>query len=150
MLNTLGHSFNIIGLSETWISSNKDSFVNPFLPGFDFISQPSKLSFGGVGLLIANSLRYSVRDDLNSSSDLEESLWIEVLNGTKKNIVGGVVYSTKAEEGLPTSTSDFRLQTSDFRLQTSDFRLQTSDFSGVPLWIQQSHQANHPVIQLSV
>ena len=92
MLNTLDHSFNIIGLSETWVSSNKDSFVNPFLPGFDFICQPSKLSVGGVGLLIAYSLRYSAREDLNSSSDLEESLWIEVLNGTKKNIVCGIVY----------------------------------------------------------
>ena len=84
MLNTLDYSFNITGLSETWFSSNKDCFVNPFLPGFDFICQPSKLSVGGVGLLIANSLRYSVRDDLNSSSDLEESLWIEVLNGKKR------------------------------------------------------------------
>ena len=61
---------------------------------FDFICQPSKLSVGGVGLLIANSLRYSVKDDLNSSSHLQESLWIEVhvLNGTKKNIVCGIVY----------------------------------------------------------
>ena len=92
MLNTLDHSFNIVGLSEAWVSSYRDCFVNPFLPGFDFICQPSKLSTGGVGLLIANSLRYSVRDDLNSCSDLEESLWIEVLNGTKKNIVCGIVY----------------------------------------------------------
>lgn len=29
---------------------------------------------------------------INSSSDLEESLWIEVLNGTKMNIVCGIVY----------------------------------------------------------
>ena len=92
MPNTLDHSFNIIGLSETLIASNKDTSVNPFLPGFDFVSQPSKFSVGYVGLLIANSLRYSVRDDLNSSSDLEGLQWIEVPNGENKNIVCGIVY----------------------------------------------------------
>lgn len=92
MPNTLDHSCNIIGLSETLVASNKDTSVNPFLSGFDFVSQPSKFSVGDVGLLIANSLRYSVRDDLNSSSDLEELQWIEVPNGENKNIVCGIVY----------------------------------------------------------
>lgn len=76
MLNTLNHSFKIIGLSETWISFNKDTIANLFLPGFDFISQPIKFSIGGVGFYIAYTLRYTIRDDLNSSSDQEESLWI--------------------------------------------------------------------------
>ena len=49
-------------------------------------------------------------------------------------------WTTKAEEGLPTSdfrlpTSDFRLQTSDFRLQTSYFKLQTSDLTKFELRI---------------
>ena len=92
MLNTLNHPFKIIGLSQTWISFNKDALANLFLPGFDFISQPAKFSIGGVGLCIANTLRYTIRDDLISSSDQEESLWIEVQNDKAKNIVCVTIY----------------------------------------------------------
>ena len=63
-----------------------------FNPGYDFISQPTKFSVGGVGYFISNSLRYTIRDDLNSSSDQEESLWIEVQNDKNKNIVCGIIY----------------------------------------------------------
>ena len=63
-----------------------------FIPGYDFILQPTKFSVGGVGYFIANSLRYTVRDDLNSSSDQEEFLRIEVQNDKNKNIVCGIIY----------------------------------------------------------
>ena len=33
MLSTLNHPFNMIGLSEKWISSNKDTLANFFYPG---------------------------------------------------------------------------------------------------------------------
>ena len=82
----------MIGLSESWISSNKDTLAIFFIPGYDFISQPTKFSVGRVGYFIANSLRYTIRDDLNSSSDQEESLWIEVQNDKNKNIVCGIIY----------------------------------------------------------
>ena len=64
MVNTLDLSFKIIAFLETWISSHKDTLVKCF----QFICQPSKFSVGVVGivgLFIADSLRYSVGDNLN-------------------------------------------------------------------------------------
>ena len=74
MLSILSHTFKIIGLSETWHSHFKDTITDCTLPGFNYISQLTKYSAGGVGLFIANSLNYRIREDLNSASDEEYSI----------------------------------------------------------------------------
>ena len=57
------------------------------LPGYKFLSQPSRFKVGGVALFIDDGLSFSLRDDLSSSTD--ESLWIELQNDGGKNILCG-------------------------------------------------------------
>ena len=92
LLSSLDYPFKIIGLSETWISTHKDLIINPSIPGFKVLSQPTKFNAGGVGFYIAENLNFEIRTDLSVSSDQEESLWIEIQNKNSKNIVCGVIY----------------------------------------------------------
>ena len=91
LLNNLDHPFNIIGLSETWITTQKDPLINLSIPGF--ISQPTKFRSGGVGFFIDQNLMFHIRDDLGNSTDKDESLWIEIQNNSNnRNIICGVIY----------------------------------------------------------
>lgn len=106
---SLKHSFHVIALSETWLSNGADA---PYpLPGYQLeVANRSNLlsdklrtasSHGGVALYINASVSYSVRRDIVITSDLCESLFIEVQpdrttkgllpHKTKKTLVG-VVY----------------------------------------------------------
>jgi hypothetical protein len=77
MLSTLDHPFKMIGLSETWNSIDKDTPIsNVFLPGFKFISQPTKFSVGGVSLLIADRLLTKYKKQLKVANLPVASSWI--------------------------------------------------------------------------
>ena len=91
LLSNLNHNFHIIGLSETKIVLNKDYLANISIPGYQFFSQPSLHSAGGVGFYIRNGVQFHLRDDLSSTADDYECLWIEV-HSTSHNIVCAVVY----------------------------------------------------------
>ncbi|XP_048586388.1 uncharacterized protein LOC125568354 [Nematostella vectensis] len=93
MLSTLNHPFKLIALSETWHSDCREHIANCSLPGFTYISKPTKFSVGGVGLFIADSFNFILREDLSISNDQQESLWVEIQNNKgSKNILCGVIY----------------------------------------------------------
>jgi exonuclease III len=87
----LAHKFSIIGLSETWL--NENSCLTQ-IPGYNFISQNRiGKSGGGVACYLDNKYHYKIRSDLNyNDCDVSESLFIEIINPTRKNIIVGIVY----------------------------------------------------------
>ena len=56
ILSDLQHSFKLIGLSETWLNTAKDQPYNFSLPGYKFLSQPSKSEL--VGLVYLSIIAY--------------------------------------------------------------------------------------------
>ena len=62
-----------------------------YVPGYTFVSQPSLSNAGGVGLFLKNYLKYTIRNDLSTSQNDCETLWID-LNISVQTIICGVVY----------------------------------------------------------
>ena len=79
--------FDIIGVSETKEQVDKGFLTNVNLYGYDFYSQPSKASAGGVAVHIISSLNYVIRDDLNRTEDEFECIWVEIKNSKSQNIL---------------------------------------------------------------
>lgn len=92
MLADLSFPFSFIGLTETWINAYSDHSMVCHLPGYTFISQPTKLRAGGVGAFIHYGINFHIRDDLSSSTDEYEMLWIEIENKSSKNTLCGIIY----------------------------------------------------------
>ena len=69
LLNQLGHSFDIIGLTELWNNSkNNDSFLTVKLNGYhSFEHLPGTSQNSGCGLYIKNNITYHCREDLSKS-----------------------------------------------------------------------------------
>ena len=78
MLAELSFSFSLIGLIETWINNYSDHSMDFHLPGYTFISQPTKLKAEGVDAFIHDDINFHIRDDLSFSTDECEMLWVEV------------------------------------------------------------------------
>ena len=91
LLTELNHNFQLIGVSETKINIDKDCVTNISIPGYNFFSQPSQQNAGGVGFYIKNEIEFHIRDDLSTTTNDFECLWIEVHNKAR-NIVCAVVY----------------------------------------------------------
>ena len=95
LLSDLNYPFNVTSLSETWLRSS-EQICNLDLPGYSFLSQSTTLRAGGVGLYIKNGIQYSVKNDLTSSTDESEMLWVEIESDLNSNnygtVVCGVVY----------------------------------------------------------
>ena len=85
------HSFSVIGLSETWLSSNMNL---PFaIHGYDFIvNNRVKKSGGGVALYLSHCFKYTVLDELNLMNVFIESLFVEITVPHCKNIIVGIIY----------------------------------------------------------
>ena len=88
----LQYQFSLIGLTETKQKTGKDQTSNTTLPGYNFISQPSESHAGGSGFFIQENINFDIRRDLSKVTEDFESLWIEVDNVNKRNIVCGVIY----------------------------------------------------------
>ena len=78
MLAELSFSFSLIGLIETWINNYSDHSMDFHLPGYTFISQPTKLKAEGVDAFIHDDINFHIRDDLSFSTDECEMLWVEI------------------------------------------------------------------------
>ena len=92
-LQTLHSDFSVIGLSETWLKNSDMPFNIYSIPGYQLeTNSRSGRVGGGVGLYVSSDLHYTVRLDLSHSTDLFESIFIEVENHNNKNIIAGVIY----------------------------------------------------------
>ena len=83
-------TFPIVGLTETWLSSDSQSFS---LNGYDLIvnNRLNRIG-GGVSLYVPHCLEYTVCDDLNVMNNYIESLFIEISIPQNKNIIIGIIY----------------------------------------------------------
>ena len=93
LLDLLGHSFKIIGITETKIRESVEPTVNIDIEGYEFKHTPTKSHFGGAGIYIRKDLTYHVRNEYSKSiQDVAESIFIEIQNKLKKNILVGCIY----------------------------------------------------------
>lgn len=94
LLDGINLKFSVIGLSETWLSSNNYDLYNVENYNCEHSYRQTRVG-GGVSILIKNTISYQVRYDLNNFSDLLESLFIEITRkevDTDKDIIVGVLY----------------------------------------------------------
>ena len=80
--------FDVIGISESKQSVNKNFLTNVNLHQYQLHSQPTKSACGGVAMYTKKSL-----DRLNALEDEFETLWIEVNTGPRcENIIACCAY----------------------------------------------------------
>ena len=89
-LSSLKVDFDVIAISETWLREHTaDAFG---LPCYKMESRYREIrTGGGVSILIKESLKYIVRNDLTLFNDTIESLFIEVVSLHKRVIIA-VIY----------------------------------------------------------
>ena len=83
-------AFNVICLSETWLSNNSFRENSVYhLPNYDAIPLERKTKKRGWGVLmyVRNNLMYKVRNDLSISDCNREFLTIEIINKESKNTI---------------------------------------------------------------
>ena len=85
--------FDIIPISETRITKQVFLSNNSNLNNYSFDFTPTETSTGGTLLYIANHLSDKCRNDLNIYLKNElKSLFIEIVNLKKSNIIVGGIY----------------------------------------------------------
>ena len=76
-MQSLSFNFDVIGLSETWLSDDDVNSFNPISYNVESACRSQKLG-GGVSLLLNKSLRYSRRNDLSVMTSSIECLFVEI------------------------------------------------------------------------
>ena len=72
------HQKSVIGVSEMWHGENNQILININIDGYNFFTTKSLIQNGGVGLYAKASLISSIRNDLNSSCESFETIWVEI------------------------------------------------------------------------
>ena len=90
MRSELYFPFSII--TETKIKDDQAVIMNIDLPGYSFISQPTLSNAGGVAFYVSNRLRFTMLSEYSIATEDFETLWIEVHNPHKANLLCGVIY----------------------------------------------------------
>ena len=77
---------------DTWIGEDTLDQVN--FPGFNFISNHRQgKTGGGVGLYLSDHFQFKLIQDCKiSNPEVIESLFVEISNAHRKNIIVGTVY----------------------------------------------------------
>ena len=91
LLHILDYHFDAIGISETWLNDYNHSVG---IENYEFIhSHRKNRQGGGVGLYLASSLDYKIRENLKfENSDTTDYLFVEVNVPRGKNLITGVIY----------------------------------------------------------
>ena len=97
LLSNLGHSFDIIALTETWTDSSDKSISIGSLDGYNkFQPTLGKSLKGGCGFYVKNGIQVREHKELDISvcdaNNEYETKWIEIVNTNSKNIMVGVCY----------------------------------------------------------
>ena len=93
---SLGHNFDVIAVSETWITKDTDT-QHLTLPGYQkYYGTPGLSRKGGCGFFVGENICFIPRPDLDISysdnkSEFEAS-WIEITNHSNKNFLIAVIY----------------------------------------------------------
>ena len=95
LLKMLDSSFDIIGLTETKIIKGRSPTFNLKLNGYKHYHTPTESTHGGALIYVSDHLNPEERKDLNSilyKPKLLESVFIEIKNPGKKNVIVGCIY----------------------------------------------------------
>ena len=91
-LSILDNPFDILCISETRLHDDK-ALSNVEITGFDFFHTPTSTQCGGAGIYIKSDLEPEKVASLSCShTNISESIFVELKNGKKKNILIGCVY----------------------------------------------------------
>ena len=96
LFNSGGNPFQVMVFTEMWLTNNNKDICNfnqfesehllrPIDHHFDF-----KTKGGGVSIFIKQGITYKRRTDLTILSNIAECLFIEILQGDKKYLIGGI------------------------------------------------------------
>ena len=95
VLSMLNNNFDIIGISETKIRFGIAPTYDINIKGYNTVSTPTESEKGDSLIHIADHLNYRIRKDIESlvyKSNELESVFIEIINPSKKNILCGCIY----------------------------------------------------------
>ena len=94
---------DIIGLSETRITTKCNSYVNPSIPNYKYYQSQSSNNAGSVGVFIHNSMNVKIRHDLDITiPGLFETKWFDIDSKNRnKKITFGLVYRHPGPTDIP-------------------------------------------------
>ena len=93
LLVILDKPFDIIAISETRLHDQEIPKIDITIPGYDFYHTETHTLKGGAGIYIKSTIECTVNKELSVSiADVCESLFIEIKNKNKKNIIVGSIY----------------------------------------------------------
>ena len=93
LLSELNSYFNVIGITETRLTTKKDPVNSTEIPDYNIEHTPTESDKGGAFLYISKKINYKTRDDLKIyKKKLLESKFIEVLSDSNKNAIVGCIY----------------------------------------------------------
>jgi len=105
LLAIIGHPFDVICISETRLHDNKP-LSNIQLEGYEFVHTPTSTRCGGVGIYIKSSIEYDQLDHFSvCHENISESIFVELKNSRKKNIIIGCIY--RHHSAIQTFISEF-------------------------------------------
>ena len=100
-LTTLDNRFPIIGISDTWLTSNPDGV---HIDGYSFHHKcRADKHGGGVGIFVNSSIKHTARDDLSFfEPEILESVLLEIDQPHQGNIIVGVIYGPPGTDPVKT------------------------------------------------
>ena len=92
LLSLIDHPFDVICITETRLHDDQP-LSNIQIEGYDFIHTPTPTRCGGAGIYIKSSLEYEQLKNLSAChKNILESIFVEIKNDHKKNIIVGCIY----------------------------------------------------------
>lgn len=139
MLHFLNVNPDIIGLSETRITTKVNAFYHPHLENYSFYQSNSSTHSGSVGVFIKNSLSVNPRNDLDISvPGLFETVWFDIDHGLRnKKSTFGIIYRHPGVTDIPFFERRLELALRKIHLKKSDFYI-FGDFNCNSLHYDQS------------
>ena len=91
-LESFKNAFSVISVTETWLNNQNCEDFN--LNNYSFITtNRGERKGGGVEMFISDDINFKLRSDLNINEEgIIESLFIEIITATRKNIIVGTIY----------------------------------------------------------
>lgn len=86
-LFVLQQNFDIVGISETWLTNSVNSEVIQ-IDGYTFVRQDRGARGGGVGVYLGTNIRYEVLE--SSTQDYVEQIWLKIYNKNGTFVVGNI------------------------------------------------------------
>ena len=91
-LTLLNHPFDVICITETRLYESSP-LVDIEIPGYDFHHTPTLSQCGGAAIYVKSTHEYEVLNKYSSSHyNISESIFVEIKNKSKKNLVIGCIY----------------------------------------------------------